>query len=121
MPTFQELLQERAAPVIAMDQEGLVIFLNESFEKEYGWRKGDLLGRQLVNAIIPSEMQDAHRIGFSRFLSTQSPTLLNRPLKLPIVCKDGRIRNVEHLIVAEQRDGRWMFAARITPEAGPEK
>lgn len=112
---FAAVLNDRTVPVVGMDQEGLITFLNDAFENSYGWTSQDAVGKQLASVIIPPYMRDAHRIGFSRFLTTGQPTLLGKPLKLPIQCKDGRILNVEHIIFAEKEGERWRFAARILP------
>jgi hypothetical protein len=46
---------------------------------------------------------------------TGKSTLLNRPLALQAITREGRVFAAEHLIVAEQRDGQWVFAATIRP------
>lgn len=113
--TVKDFLADEIAPIVGMDQDGSVFFINAAFEAAYGWTKEDLLGKSLT-AIIPPNMRDVHQIGFSRFLQSGTPTLLGKPLQLPILCKDGRILSAEHLIIADKIDGRWSFAAKITLE-----
>lgn len=119
MDEFAAVVNDAKAPVIGMDQEGLITFVNGAFEKAYGWTSAEAVGRQLVNLIIPSYMRDAHRIGFARFLTTGRPTLLGKPLKIPIQCRDGRVLQVEHVLYAQKDGERWRFAARILPPARP--
>lgn len=95
-----------------MDEEGRIFFINEAFEREYGWNRADVLG-QPITVIIPPKMRDVHHIGFSRFLKTENATLLEKPLNLPVLCKDGRILDAEHFLCAEKTDGKWRFAATI--------
>lgn len=108
----QDILGEDKIPTIGLNQEGIITFVNDIFQQKYGWDRTDLLN-QPVTTIIPSHMRDAHHVGFSRFLTTETPTLLEKPLKLPILCKDGKILEVEHFITAEKIDGNWQFAALI--------
>ena len=114
MKTFSDVLTDAASPVIVLDDQGIVTSINDAFKNEYGWRDEDLLGRS-VSIIIPPALRQAHHVGFSRFLSTETPTLLSKPIQLPIVCQNGQERTVEHCIVAEKLDGKWRFAATIRP------
>jgi hypothetical protein len=54
-------------------------------------------------------------MGFSRFLLTGKPTILNQEIQLVIVLADGQERAAKHYIIAENIDGNWVFGATITP------
>lgn len=117
--SIHELKQEENDPVVFADQRGLVTHVNRSFQTVFGWSDEEIVGKPLT-VIIPGNLQDAHQLGFSRFLTTGKPTLLNRPLRLKAVTKGGREFDAEHFITAERADGQWVFAARIRPKAGAE-
>lgn len=102
-------------PVIRADQDGIITFINQEFEQAFGWAAGDIVGKTLT-VIIPPHLRDAHNLGFSRFLTTGKPTLLNHPLSLQILTRDGRVLEAEHFITAENKDGQWVFAATIVPK-----
>lgn len=114
MQTIQQLKDQTTAPVIVIDHEGIVLHINESFENTWGWRKENLVG-QTLTTILPANLKDAHHMGFSRFLVTGKPMILDQALKLMILKADGQEIVAEHFIVAEQIDGNWMFGATITP------
>lgn len=101
-------------PVISDDHRGYVTAINDRFREVYGWEAADLVGSPL-SAIIPKAFRDAHHLGFSRFVTTGQPTLLEQPLQLKIVARDGRELEAEHYVVAEESDGAWIFAATIRP------
>lgn len=105
---------DKELPLIKADQDGIVTFINQEFEQTFGWAAGDIVGKTLT-VIIPPHLRDAHNLGFSRFLTTGSPTLLNQPLSLQILTRDGHVLDAEHFITAEDKDGQWVFAATITP------
>ncbi|MBI3333342.1 MAG: PAS domain S-box protein [Candidatus Omnitrophica bacterium] len=115
--TVQELQGKTDVPVVITDHEGMIVQVNGRFEEVFGWRSEEIIGRPLTT-IIPSNLHDAHHLGFSRFLATGKPTLLNQPLKLKAITKDGREFDSEHLIMAEQREGQWVFGASIRPLDG---
>ncbi|HAT4425597.1 hypothetical protein SC663_09590 [Legionella pneumophila serogroup 1] len=72
------------------------------------------LGKPLFT-IIPEEFYTAHDIGFSRFIKTEKPTLLGKPLAFSIRhAADGTL-SAEHTIYAEKKEGKWVFGALIRP------
>ena len=106
--------RETSLPAVVVDHQGLITLVNPRFEEIFGWQRSEIVGRPLA-IIIPKSLRDAHHLGFARFLMTGTPTLLGRPITLPAVAKDGRIFDAEHVILAEEREGRWVFAATIRP------
>jgi PAS domain S-box-containing protein len=112
--TVDHVLQVTDVAAVVADHRGLITHVNPRFEEVFGWPRSEVLGRP-ITIIIPKTFRDAHHIGFSRFLLTGTPTLLGRPLTLPAIARDGRVFDAEHVIVAEERQGRWVFAATIRP------
>ncbi|MBI3289522.1 MAG: PAS domain S-box protein [Elusimicrobia bacterium] len=110
-----DLRRDGPDAVVYADHEGRITDVNPAFTKFFGWSREEIVGKPL-SAIIPKNLRDAHQLGFSRFLTTNAPTLLNQPLSLKALAKDGRVFAAEHLIVAEKKADRWSFAARIRPE-----
>lgn len=114
MQTIAELREEQALPVIIADSFGIVTYVNQAFVAMCGWALEEII-RQPLSVIIPSSMRTAHHLGFSRFLATGESTLLNRPLMLQVLRRDGVLLQAEHTITAEQHDGQWVFGATIKP------
>ena len=114
MRTIDEARCVTDLPVIFANHHGIIIDVNELFEAVFGWERKEIIGRTLA-AIIPESLHDAHHLGFSRFLATGIPSLLNQPLALRAVTKDGREFDAEHYIIAEESNGEWTFAATIRP------
>jgi PAS domain S-box-containing protein len=118
--TIDEVMRETAVPVVVADDQGLITYVNPCFESVFGWRSDDILGAPLT-AMIPKAYHDAHNLGLSRFLLTGEPVLLNRPIALKTVTRDGREVDAEHYIIAEQRQGRWVLGATIRPLDEPDR
>lgn len=117
MKTIAEMMKASDVPVVIADRQGNITHVNAPFCAVFGWEREELLGQPLTR-IIPPDLRDAHHMGFSRFLTTGSPTLLERPLTLKAVTKTGRVFEAEHYIIAERRDGDWAFGATIRPLTG---
>lgn len=114
MPTIADLKLETEVPVVLAEHEGFITYVNTRFTAVFGWSSAEIQGRPLT-MIIPKALHDAHHLGFSRFLASGTPTLLNRPLQLKAVRKDGTEFVAEHFIIAEEQNGRWVFGATIKP------
>ena len=114
MQTIDQIKQENELPVLIADCQGLIVYVNEPFNLVFGWQPDEILGRSL-ESVIPHSYHDSHHLGFSRFAMTEQPTVLNHPLKLMAVTKYGKEIESEHFIIAEQKQGQWMFAATLRP------
>lgn len=118
MPTIYELRCKTDVPVLIADQQGLIIYVNESFKEVFGWSFDEIVGKLLIT-VIPTSYQDSHHLGFARFAMTEQPRVLNHPLRLMAVTKDGREILSEHFITAEQQEGQWFFGAVLRPVFEP--
>ncbi len=101
-------------PAIIVDHQGFIVFVNKPFEAAFGWQSSEIAGKP-VTAIIPSAMHDAHNLGFSRFVTTGQPNVLNQALKLPAMNKAGETFEAEHFIIAERQNNDWVIGATIRP------
>ena len=113
--TIDQILHEEKLPTVAIDEHGIFFHVNHAFEDAYGWKIDDLIGN-IITIIMPPHMRDAHNFGFSRFLTTEVSKIQGKPLPLPVYCKDGSVIQAEHFIIGEKKNGRWRFAATITPK-----
>ena len=114
MKTISEMKQETEVPVVFTNQQGFVTYVNDCFTSVFGWSAAEITG-QLITEIIPEGFHDAHNLGFSRFLTTQKSTILNHPMHLKGVTKNGKEIEAEHLIMVEQYQGQWIFMATLRP------
>jgi len=114
MLKIDALKAETAVPVVIVDHEGTITHINRAFENTWGWQEKKLVGQTLAK-IIPGNLRDAHHMGFSRFLLSGKPTILNQALELVIVLADGTEAAAEHFIIAETIDDNWVFGATIKP------
>ncbi len=114
MESFDALIAREDVPVIEADDSGVIVKINAAFEALYGWSQADLEGR-LLSTIIPVPLRDAHHLGLSRFLNTEKSVVVGHPVDLEVMTKGGDGIKSQHLIHASKQDGRWRFAAALTP------
>uniref|UniRef100_A0A0C1NKM7 Diguanylate cyclase n=1 Tax=Tolypothrix bouteillei VB521301 TaxID=1479485 RepID=A0A0C1NKM7_9CYAN len=106
--------QETSVPIVITDSQGFITYVNDRFTSVFGWNLAEIYG-QTITIIIPDGFHAPHHMGFSRFLSTEQSTILNHPLNLVGITKDGQEIETEHLIVAEKEQGEWVFMAMLRP------
>ncbi|MBI4349232.1 MAG: PAS domain S-box protein [Elusimicrobia bacterium] len=110
--TLDELEQETQLAAMIADDRGLITFVNAPWVRLFGWSEKEALGAPL-SMIIPPKLREAHFAGFNRFLKTGESRLMDRPLLLKAVRKDGVEFMAEHFILTELRGGKRFFGATI--------
>lgn len=114
MSLYEELLNEKEVPVIFVDYNGIVTHVNGQFEESYSWPTEQLVGKPL-STIIPENLHDSHNMGFSKYMISGQPTILNTSLQLQIRLGNGEIVSAEHFIIDLKDHGQELVAAKITP------
>jgi len=80
---------------VAIDRGGLIIEWNHQAEVTFGWPAQEILGRPLVETIIPHRYRKAHAAGFERYLATGGGSVLGQRIELSALARDGREFPVE--------------------------
>lgn len=111
------ILRDETRPWLLVDHLGQVLAINDCFTQVYGWCESDLLG-QHMERILPDSFRDSHHAGFARFRLDGISRVLDHPLMLQTICRDGTGIRSEHFITAERRGDDWVFAATLTPLEG---
>jgi PAS domain S-box-containing protein len=75
--------------IISMDHEGKVIEFNPAAEKTFGYNRQAVIGRLLVDLIIPHSLRERHRRGFAHYLATGKVTVLDRRIEITAMRSDG--------------------------------
>ncbi len=85
---------------VAIDAEGLVQEFNREAERTFGFKRGDVIGRELAELIIPQRFRAAHRAGLRHAAETGSGTgrLIDRRVEMTARHHDGHEFPVEMTI-----------------------
>ena len=110
---MHEFAQKTDVPVIIIDAEGEIIFINQKFTEIYLFTEADLIGHQ-VTEIIPHEFRDAHNMGFSRYITSKQSQVMNQALNLKILKKDQTVVDALHFITASEDHDGLQIGATIT-------
>ena len=56
--------------IVTMDERGRIVDFNPAAERMFGYALADVAGESLAEILIPPELRERHRAGFTRFLET---------------------------------------------------
>ena len=108
------LIVDRALDaIIVMDSDGIVSGWNEQAEAIFGWPRAQILGKRLVDKIIPPRYRTAHEAGVRRFLATGEGPLLDKRIEITGLHKDGHELQIELAIAPVKVGNHWTFSAFV--------
>ncbi len=99
--------------IVTSDQRGTITEFNAAAEAAFGYRKEDVIGRQMVDLIIPPQYRAAHLKGMERYLATGEAHVLGRRFEITALRSDGTEFPVELAIVRVPIPGPAFFTAYI--------
>ncbi|MBF0135314.1 MAG: PAS domain S-box protein [Magnetococcus sp. DMHC-1] len=108
---LRAILDTAMDAIISIDTESHILEFNPAAEKIFGYRKEDVLGKDIRETIIPQEMRDAHRRGMARYLATGEKRVINRHIELVSVDVNGtRIPTEVAITVTPGQDSTFFTA-----------
>ncbi len=99
--------------IICIDKTGAITVWNSQAERLFGWTEGEILGKQLVESIIPEQYRKGHTEGFNRYLETGTGPILNKLVELTALNRNGNEFPIELIIVPVKQTGSDFFCAFI--------
>jgi PAS domain S-box-containing protein len=75
--------------IVTIDHEGCITEFNPAAEHTFGYRRDEVLGKRLADAIIPPSLREKHRQGFARYLATGEARMLGKRIEMTAVRADG--------------------------------
>jgi PAS domain S-box-containing protein len=107
------VLEAALDAVISIDRHGRVTYVNSAFERTFGYRAGEVTGRDLAEMIVPPALREAHRHGFARYLETGQGVILDRRIEMPAMRADGTEFPAEVAVTRAGLPGEPAFTAYV--------
>jgi PAS domain S-box-containing protein len=95
--------------IVTVDHQGCVTEFNPDAEQTFGYRRDEVLGKQLSDVIIPLALREEHRRSFARYLATGEERVLGRRVEMTAVRANGSEFPVELAITRIPLDGPPSF------------
>ncbi|MEK6327164.1 MAG: PAS domain S-box protein [Actinomycetota bacterium] len=108
---YRSILETAHESFIAARPDGRIVDWNQQAERDFGWSRDEVIGRQLAETVIPPRFRAVYREGFDHLLRTGDHTLLGRRFEMPAMRRDGREFPVEITVSALPADGGYRLNA----------
>ena len=90
IPGFlRSVLDAALDAIVGLDHSGNIIEFNRAAEGIFGYKPTEVVGKPLIDLIIPPLLQERHRDAFARYLETGVPTIMGKRLELTAMRADG--------------------------------
>jgi PAS domain S-box-containing protein len=99
--------------IVTIDHEGRITEFNPAAERTFGYRRSEVVGKDLADVIIPPSLQEEHRRGFARYLATGEARMLGRRIETTALGSDGSKFPVELAITRIPFDGPPSFTGYL--------
>jgi PAS domain S-box-containing protein len=107
------ILESTLDCIVSMDHRGRIIEWNPAAERTFGYARDDIMGRPVVEIIVPPALRDQHRRGLARYIATGEARILGQRLVLPALRADGTEFPAELTITRVEASGPPMFTGLI--------
>jgi PAS domain S-box-containing protein len=107
------ILETALDAIVLIDTRGLILSWNPRAEAVFGWTRQEAVGRRLADLIVPPRYREAHTRGIRRYLETGEGAILNRPVELSALRRDGTEFPVGLRVAALREIDRIVFCAFI--------
>ena len=100
-----------AAPdaIIALDSAQRFVAFNPAAEELSGYRRDDVLGKEMAGLLIPERERSAFLAHIERYLATGDRSQYTGRLRVPLLRADGTERSVELTATQLTQDGETFF------------
>ena len=99
--------------VITIDHDGAIVEFNPAAEGMFGYARDAVMGRQMVDLIVPPALREAHSAGFRHYLATGEGPVLGTRIEVPGMRADGSEFPLELSIAAVDVPGEPVFTASL--------
>lgn len=99
--------------IVTISGDENVIDFSQSAESLFGWKKHEILGKNMADFLIPEDLKSAHEKGMKHFLDTGEGPLIGKRVETQACRKGGSSFPVELALTAIWVDGEVFVTAAI--------
>jgi PAS domain S-box-containing protein len=107
------ILETALDSIIIIDQDGQVLEFNPAAERTFGYRRVEVIGRQMADLIVPPALRERHSRGMAHYLATGDGPVLGRRVEATAMRSDGSEFLVELAITRIETAGPALFTAYL--------
>ncbi len=99
--------------MVIIDETGGIIEFNPAAERMFGWKKGDILGRSIVQTLVPHEYRPMLSQGLTAYLQSDAGRMIGKRFEMNGTNAKGEIFPVELTISEVNAAGRQLFIGAV--------
>lgn len=105
------IIEHALDAVITVDSDGIITNWNKYAEATFGWSREEVLGRNLIETIIPPRSRTAHEQGMQHFQQTGEKRIIDQRVELSALNRDGQEFPIEIAISTARLGDEVIFTA----------
>jgi diguanylate cyclase (GGDEF)-like protein/PAS domain S-box-containing protein len=98
---------------VAIDADGRILAWNQQAERTFGWRRDEVVGRDITGLVIPARFRQAQFPGVAHLLANGEGPALNQRMELTALHRDGHELPIELTIWPTWRGDTLEFHAFV--------
>ncbi|MGH9345126.1 MAG: PAS domain S-box protein [Terriglobia bacterium] len=75
--------------IVMADHTGRILEFNRAAEKTFGYRREEIVGKNLADTIVPPAHREAHRQGMARYLATGESRVIDQRIEITAMRATG--------------------------------
>jgi PAS domain S-box-containing protein len=99
--------------ILTLDEHGLLLEFNPAAERMFGRRREDVLGRVMVDLLVPARQRRHHVRALRAWIERRDPTMFNRVLRTEAMHANGTVFPIEVAISPIEFAGHARFVAHV--------
>ena len=107
------ILDSALDAIVTINHEGRIFEWNRAAEASFGYRRADVLGREMAELIIPPALRERHRQGLAHYLASGEGRFLGKPVEMTALRADATEFPVELTITSVLVEGQPIFTGFI--------
>ncbi|MDQ2978835.1 MAG: PAS domain S-box protein [Acidobacteriota bacterium] len=110
---LRAILDSSLDALITMDERGSVVEFNRAAETIFGYRREEVVGREMAEVIVPPSLRDRHRQGMQHYLATGEGPILGRRIEITGMRADGSEFPVELTVTRVPLETQVLFTGAL--------
>jgi PAS domain S-box-containing protein len=99
--------------VVSIDAQGRILEFNPAAERTFGYRRADVIGKSMVDLIVPPSLRGRHIAGITRYLGSGTARILGHRGEFSAMRADGTEFPIELTVTRIPGSGSPVFTAFI--------
>ncbi|MGH8744167.1 MAG: PAS domain S-box protein, partial [Burkholderiales bacterium] len=108
-----EIIKSALDGLITIDHEEKIVEFNPAAEKMFGFTREEVLGKRMIELLIPPHLRDTHRSELAHYLATGEGPMLGKRLELTAIRADGTEFPIELAVTPIGSQATPMFTGHI--------